>query len=316
MIAKILKNSAGFPGVRYNTDKIDRNSGVLLKVSGFGSLQGLHNLRPQDYLNYLQMVSSVNKRIEKPQFHAVISARQRTYDDQALTVVATAWLKEMGYGDQPYLIVFHKDTENNHVHLVSTRVGRDGKKINSGYERLRSLSALHKVLGYDAALQYRFTTKAQFYMVLESMGYPGRDLNEQKLMKHMAENPPDPKRTGELKALFLTHKGKEDFATFMADRYQVELVFHAAPGKAPYGYTIIDHGTKQVFKGSEVLSMKHLTVESTADKNPNMAEPTDELHFDSSPNYIGPIWIADDIDDEATLGRNRQRKKKARTNTR
>src|SRR5476649_2786039 len=149
MIVKILPAKPTFSGVNYNTNKVDRNKGELMKVANFGPLQGLGKLRPQDYVNYLKMVSAQNKNISKPQFHAVISAKGKSYDKHALTKIAVAWLKEMGYSSQPYLIVYHKDTDNNHVHMVSTRVDRDGIKIPSDFEHRRAVKNINKVLGYD-----------------------------------------------------------------------------------------------------------------------------------------------------------------------
>ena len=156
-----------------------------MKVANFGPLQGLGKLRPQDYVNYLKMVSAQNRNISKPQFHAVISAKGKSYDKQALTKIAVAWLKEMGYSSQPYLIVYHKDTDNNHVHMVSTRIDRTGKTISSSFENNRAIQNLNKILGLDEkqsakrdiekALSYGFSTKAQFMMVLESQGYALRE---------------------------------------------------------------------------------------------------------------------------------------------
>lgn len=317
MIVKILKTVPGFPGVRYNTNKVDRNTGELMKVSGFGALQVLQNLRPQDYINYLRLVSSVNKRIEKPQFHMVLSAKGNTYDKRQLTEIASLWMEEMGYGQQPYLVVFHKDTGNNHVHLLTTRIGKDGKKINSAFENLRAVSSLNKVLGYDAALQYQFSTRAQFYLLLENMGCLGRDFNDQQLEKQLAGYVPDKARIAELKALLWAQKDKPEFTQTLARQFQVELIFHSSEGKRPYGYTILDHQTKQVFKGSEVLSLKYLMEDWTEPAGTAKGDRSGaELMTSNDAAYVGPIWIAGDIDDEAILGRNRQRKKKARTNTR
>ena len=36
------------------------------------------------------------------------------------------------------------------------------------------------------------------------------------------------------------------------------MIYHAKDGKPPYGYTIIDHAEKNVFKGGEVISLKEL----------------------------------------------------------
>src|SRR5690606_26603347 len=80
-----------------------------------------------------------------------------------------------------YLLIFHKDTANNHVHLVSTRVSRDGKKISDKYEKLRAYRILNQIMGKDErqatsadlqkALGYSFSTRAQFMMILETQGY-------------------------------------------------------------------------------------------------------------------------------------------------
>ena len=330
MIAHILeKPSRTFAGVKYNTNKVDRNTGELMLIANFGAIQALNNPRPQDLVNYLLMVSAQNKAIKNTQFHAVISATGRNYNKQELTKIAVMWMKEMKYGSQPYLIVFHKDTENNHVHIVSTRVGKDGKQIDRDYEQVRAVRSINKVLGYDFAMQYRFSTKAQFYLVIEKHGFLGRDyLQEDKLQKKLKSYRPDKERIADLRALFNTHKADPSFIQFMKSQHGVELVFHAAERQKPYGYTVIDNSTKQVFKGSEILNLKYLL-----DGNPNVAQgatpdPVDIYNYLSRENisyyaehspepvYISPVMISDDVDDQQVLGMKRRRQRKARTNTR
>lgn len=181
MVAKILSSAASFNGVNYNTNKIDDGRGELMHVANFGPLQGLNNLRPEDYKSYLQAVSSRNGKIELPQLHAVLSCLGKEYDKDQLTEMGKQWLDEMGYGENPYLIIFHKDTENNHVHLVSTRVDKKGNKINSDYERIRSINVMNNIVGLDEkqklsddikkSLDFNYKTKAQFLLLLERKGY-------------------------------------------------------------------------------------------------------------------------------------------------
>lgn len=330
MIAHILeKPSKTFAGVKYNTDKVDRNTGELMLIANFGAIRALNNPRPQDLVNYLLMVSAQNRVIKNTQFHAVISAKGRNYNKQELTKAAVMWLKEMKYGGQPYLIVFHKDTENNHVHIVSSRVGKDGKHIDRDYEQVRAVRNINKVLGYDFAMQYRFSTKAQFYLILENQGFLGRDyLDEKKLQKRLSSYVPDKDRIAALKTLFITQKANPAFVELMQSQYGVDLVFHASEGKKPYGYTVIDHTSKQVFKGSEILNLKYLLDESlnfelvnkpvNIDLNDylNNEDMTYYSEYTPEPVYIRPVMISDDVDDQQVLGMKRRRQKKARTNTR
>lgn len=47
-------------------------------------------------------------------------------------------------------------------------------------------------------------------------------------------------------------------AEFLQAKFGLELTFHAAAGKPAYGYTLIDHSRKAVYKGSEVLNLQKL----------------------------------------------------------
>jgi hypothetical protein len=308
MIVKILSSSATFSGVRYNTNKIDSGKGELMKVSGFGALNALGVLRPEDYRNQFKAVSALNKRVSHAQFHAIISTQGRMHDQYALTEIATEWLEKMGYGGQPYLIVFHKDTENNHVHVVSARVGRDGRKISSAFEKIRGSHHLNAVLGLDEkqnakldiakAMFYAFSTSAQFGMILESRGYVVREtgdrltiikfgvqqgeVNLAAITQRMQGYRPDAARLKQLKALFRKYAALQDtalvpktvalpgayakiskgftsdFTACLKEKLGLELVYHASGDKPPYGYTVIDHATKMVVKGSEVMQLKAL----------------------------------------------------------
>lgn len=387
MIVKILSSSASFAAVRYNTDKVDRGLGELMVARNFGALDHLSDLRPQDYINYFKLLASGNSRVSKPQFHAVISAEGKSVSASQLSVLAEAWLGKMGYGKNPYLIVFHGDTGHHHVHLVSCRVDREGKKISSGFERIRAVASLNALQGIDteqickkdidSALSYRFSTLAQFKLLLEKKGYGHREVEGKlelfrfgKVLGNIELNlinsrlsALDKKRATQLRKIFCRYLPAysaglvpvsvsdyrsvsslaytSDFAVFAAKKLGVEIVFHNAEAKLPYGYTIIDHGGRQVFKGSEVMPLKEVlsfgvsnytsevmgfdSFESLPEGKrmaqeldlSSVAELPDEiLVAESGVGYLAPLDLKDDIDDEAILGRNRARKGMARTNTR
>ncbi|NTE01494.1 relaxase/mobilization nuclease domain-containing protein [Agrobacterium tumefaciens] len=387
MIIKILSSSASFSAVRYNTDKIDRGMGELMVARNFGALDHLSGIRPQDYINYFKLLAAGNSRISKPQFHAVISADGKSASAWELSVLAERWLEKMGYGKNPYLIVFHGDTDHHHVHLVSCRVDRDGKKISSGFERIRAVAALNALQGIDAemvckkdidsALAYRFSTTAQFKLLLENKGYGLRAVDGKLELFRYGQvlgsvdmnlinarlSALDKKRAAELRQIFFKYlpaysprlvpvpisdyrslspvRYSSEFSAFALKKLGLEIVFHGAEGKLPYGYTIIDHPSQHVFKGSEVMPLKemlsievssqscevkvldrldllHLLKQTVEEPDPgNVSEFREEIRAaEYGANEITPLELKDDIDDEAILGRNRARKGMARTNTR
>jgi len=359
MVVKFLKASGSFKGVFYNTDKIGQGKAELMAAANFEALQGLGEIRPIDYANYLDAVTARNKGVSQPQLHVAISTTGRSHDKNQLTTIAVAWLEKMGYGKQPYLIIFHKDTENNHVHIVSTRIDQEGRKISSDFERVRAVRALNQVMGVDEvqtvqndlehAMSYRFSNLAQFKLILENMGYTLKDHDLIKFGKKLAEvdmeklgfRDPDDKRAAQLKAIFKKYTPRYDtagFRDYMKTKMGVELIFHAKDGKPAYGYTIIDHAQKNVYKGGTVLPLKELLavqgVATSTQKHQQINQKTreDNQHSPQQPGNASQkpnesfqfspqefqinINISNDVDDESIHGPRRHRKKKARTNHR
>lgn len=390
MIVKILSSAKSFGGVRYNTDKIQQDKGELVKAANFGALGAMTSLRPSDYINYLELQTSASKKIKNPQFHVAISCKGRSHSKEELTEIAEKWLKGMGYENQPYLLIFHKDTKNNHIHIVSTRVGRDGKKISDSYEKLRSYEVLNRVMGNDEkiealksiqnTLQYSFSTRAQFMMILENQGYSitlnagkyqvskfGKNVGEVSLDvidSKIGQFQKDLDRLSQIRAIFHRYKlahdpsvrnlyrenpGGErtidvgytsDLAELFKSKFGIQILFHGKPGKPPYGYTVIDHACRNIYKGGDLMPLSEFISANNSDKTLEPARSEDSARYGFNPpankssstensivlddipengSFPVPdfqIDIRDDIDDEAIHGRNRRRKRKSRTNTR
>jgi hypothetical protein len=272
----------------------------------------------------------------------------------------------MGYGDQPYLIVFHRDTDNNHVHMVSTRVTRGGRKIDSAFEHVRGSRELNRILQEDEkhraqldagkALGYACSTRAQLRLVLEGMGYQpwekdGKlvlyrfgeaqfEIEKERIEKLLSGWKPNAARAKQLRAIFNKYRAvydaapvreivnmpgarsgesarfRSDLGDFLHEKFGLELIFHASGDKPPYGYSVVDHAEKRVFKGSEIMRLKELTSEvSATGSRPESNRAGDKAASGSYFPVFRP-YFAHDTDDQQIHGPRRRRRKKERGNTR
>ena len=181
MIVKLMKPaSSNFPGIQYNDKKIEKGKGELMLMKNFPSFINEASSK-EEVKSYLASVSK-SEKVKKPQFHAALSTKFREHSKAELTKIAEIFMDEMGYGNQPFIVVFHNDTENNHVHIVSTRVDKQtGKKINDSYEKLKSQRALAKVMekiygisnveNINKLLSYRINSLKQLELLLERNGF-------------------------------------------------------------------------------------------------------------------------------------------------
>ena len=325
MIVKILGSaSSSFHGVQYNDKKVEKGKGELMQMKNFPSFINESSSK-EEVRNYLKSISK-NEKVKKPQFHAVISTKFQQHSKEELTKVAEDFMQEMGYGNQPCLVVFHNDTENNHVHIVSTRVDKQsGKKINDSYEKLKAQKAMmnikERIYGknnqetINNLLSYKISSLKQLELLMERNGFKlvknKNDENALDILKNgvrektinrkqlVFKNLKNDDRAKQIKAILNKYKEvysnkvfkvedrrhlekmlpeekqKEDWKPKiefeselqkkLRDVFGIDVVFHHKDEFRPFGYTLIDHKTETVYKGSEILKMNDL-FEFTSEK--------------------------------------------------
>lgn len=296
MIITILPNSSNFHAVAYNENKVEKGMAELIEIKNFGSVDVEAGYDAEDLRTYLLDYSKRNENVMNAQFHISVSCKGSEYTHQQLLDIAHMYLKEMGYADegQPLLVYAHHDTPNNHIHIITSRVAPDGHKIDHNFEKRRSLQVTKKIMEEytgqkqepsinevaASALAYKYTTKAQFCAILESQGYECKDDDEkpllhiykggeeqgtipvQLIMQHaLKENNPEQKRRRQLRAILKKYRdlsaNKEELTVVMKKKFGISLVF-LGKKDTPYGYILVDHKNKSVFKGGEFMSINEL----------------------------------------------------------
>lgn len=291
MIATILRSSSNFNAVEYNEAKVSKGVAELVEIKNFDLLQNTGNVTASNLQEYLINYSSQNDNIKKPQFHLALSCKKDEYDYDELVKIAHQYLKGMGYGEegQPLLIYAHHDTSNHHIHIVTSRINPQGKKIDHDNERLKSQTVINKIMGVkpkqdvksivQQSLSYSYETLGQFQAILESSGYEsyteGDNLNIKKggtvleniliseIEKHTQKRSKEEtqKRRMQLKAILLKYRditsNKEELNAVLKKKFGVSLVFMGKKD-TPYGYIIVDHKEKATYKGKDVLGIKDL----------------------------------------------------------
>lgn len=176
-----------FPGAAYNEKKV--LAGVA-ELAGHANIDGnfLHTLHTlhgvgidcsKEVERYLQSQSQTygNTRSTQWQVHLALSCKGHEKNKEQLVGIAHAMMQEYGMGKQPYFIYFHHDTENNHVHILTTRVTAKGRLISDHCDYHRFNAALNRVVKEDQQndigrmFEYSFTTEGQLMNIARGFHY-------------------------------------------------------------------------------------------------------------------------------------------------
>lgn len=290
MIVTILPSSTSFHAVDYNEHKVAKGVAELMEIRNFGYIGQVSDYTKEELVDYLQTYSSLNARIRKPQFHVAFSCRGKEMSHRQLLDFAHKYLKEMGYAEegQPLLVYAHHDTDNNHIHVVTSRVAPDGRKIDHNNERVRSQEAIDRILGQDEklrvemllqeAMEYQFSGIYQFRAIMETSGYECYTKDEQMYFKRggkVVASVPVEEITAHLKqmnrkdrwgikrlraiiAKFQRYVGdRAELVELMKQKFGVDMIFFGSKDK-PYGYMVVDHTHRVVYNGNTIRPVLQL----------------------------------------------------------
>jgi hypothetical protein len=87
-------------------------------------------------------VRKQNPSVSNAVWHASISfAHQDKVDDNLMLSVADDYLKHMSLDKNQYLVVKHTDTQHQHMHIISNRVGFEGNVVSDRWCKNRTAHA-------------------------------------------------------------------------------------------------------------------------------------------------------------------------------
>lgn len=140
MIAKIGKGSNMYGAILYNQQKVDRENGAVLLINKIpDTVDGTYSVA---YFNKcFEPYLLANIKTEKMVRHISLNPDPSDkVSDEQFTEMARVYMERMGYGNQPYIVFKHTDIDRTHIHIVSTCVGINGKKIPDDYDHKRSMA--------------------------------------------------------------------------------------------------------------------------------------------------------------------------------
>ncbi|MEI6003856.1 relaxase/mobilization nuclease domain-containing protein [Klebsiella quasipneumoniae] len=255
-----------------------------------------------DLTDEFKTVSSFRQDIKKPVFHAFLSLpKNEKLTDEKWQEIAKDYLKEMNIDIEKhqYICVRHKDTDQDHIHIVANRVGLDGSVWHGQHSAFNTIAACERL-----EVKHGLTITQSLKGQKSEVSAPTKNEIEQAL------------RTGEKPARLVLQNalqaalvGKPDLSTFV-ERLQavgIEPAFNVASTGNVAGVSFgIKNNEKNIyFKGSQLgkkFSWNTIKTKVKYDKNRDdklirrfAARKTDDE------NSIGRSPIEPNINDDRTI---------------
>lgn len=125
----VIKSSASIKNVlQYNENKLKQKIAQLIHSMNYG--KDTDQLGFTDKIGTLQKLVSLNERTKLNAVHISLNFDpSEKPGKETLQQIADTYMQRIGFGSQPYLVYQHHDAGHPHIHIVTTNIQRNGKRI-------------------------------------------------------------------------------------------------------------------------------------------------------------------------------------------
>ena len=129
MVAKIKSGKSLIGALNYNENKVKAGKAALITATGY--MKSHEDLSFHDKLFRLTDLAERNIRTKTNTVHLSLNFDvTENLSHDLLVSIADDYMKKIGFGHQPYLVYKHFDAGHPHIHIVTTNIEPDGKRIS------------------------------------------------------------------------------------------------------------------------------------------------------------------------------------------
>ncbi|WP_339706751.1 relaxase/mobilization nuclease domain-containing protein [uncultured Kriegella sp.] len=163
MIAKIIYGETCTGTLNYVLGKEG------MRILGYGNTFS-QNISPKFFGSVLYFQGQRNATKNRYAHISLNLPHGEHLNDKTFYKISKEYMENMGFGEQPYVVVRHNDTKHEHVHIVTTIVKEDGKVLpiyNSHKRSMATRRCLEKKYGLSQAPTTKQKSQLPIYRLPE-----------------------------------------------------------------------------------------------------------------------------------------------------
>jgi len=187
MIAKIGRSENLYGALAYNNLKVEKENGQILFTNKIiETPNGAYTVSQltQSFEPYL----IANRNTQYHTLHISLNPdpKDKVSDDQ-YREMAEEYMREMGYGEQPFVVFKHTDIDRSHIHIVSVCVDEQGVKISDKFEKIRSMNVCRELERKHGLIPATDKERNQTDKVFRPVDYRAGDIKSQiaSVIRHL-----------------------------------------------------------------------------------------------------------------------------------
>ncbi|MBS1681596.1 MAG: putative conjugative mobilization protein [Cytophagales bacterium] len=129
MVAKVNSGQNILGILNYNENKVKEGVAKCIHENQFGC--NVDKLTFREKLKTFQGYIQRNHRVTTKAVHISLNFDpSEKFEKETLNAIALKYMDKIGFGNQPYLVYEHFDAAHPHIHIVTTNIQADGRRIS------------------------------------------------------------------------------------------------------------------------------------------------------------------------------------------